>query len=41
MIQNPDALDALISAFAAVAVADNAVVGFDAPLPDGVIAVAQ
>ena len=41
LIQNPDALDALISAFAAVAVADNAVVGFDAPLPDGVIAVAQ
>jgi hypothetical protein len=41
LIRNPDALDALISVFAAVAVANNAVVGFYAPLTDGVISVAE
>jgi Protein of unknown function (DUF429) len=41
LMRNPDALDALISAFAAIAVADNAVTGFHTPLPDGFISVAE
>jgi hypothetical protein len=40
LLQNTDALDAVIAAFAGVAVATGTVVGFDVPYADGVIAVA-
>ena len=39
--ENPDALDAIIAVFAAIAVADGTVVGFNAPYVDGFIAVAE
>jgi hypothetical protein len=41
LARSPDALDAVISVFAGIAVADSAVVGYEAPLLDGVISVAQ
>jgi hypothetical protein len=39
--ENPDALDAIIAVFAAIAVADGTVVGFNTPCVDGFIAVAE
>ena len=39
--ENPDALDAIIAVFAAIAVASGTVVAFNAPYADGFIAVAE
>ena len=41
LVKNADALDAVISVFAAVAVTKQAVVGFNLALTDGIIAVAE
>jgi len=41
IVENTDALDAVIAVFAGIAVAKRAVVGFTVPYVDGFIAVAE